>query len=223
MATISITWASYNSTNSRIGAGFQLNGLDTSFEGNRKVNLFLINQSTSASTWVEDLVFQTSEESYSNQIGYSFSSNSYGLPRGVSYKIKLTVQYYNQATNQYEIAQGLEVISNAIDVPPARPDNFTFSPSLIASGQPASNLTATIWYNFCSRINEFRVYKNMPPYGFTQVSSDTTQMTASILAEPYDAISAINGHGVMPSYPVTGNIIYASYFHNLASALNAIQ
>lgn len=222
MATITITWSSYNTTNSILGAGFQLNELDTSFEGNRKINLFLINQSTSVSTWVNELIFQTNEESYSNSIGYSFSNNLSNLPRGVYYKIKLTIQYYNQSTNQYEIIQGLEVLSDAIYVPPIRPDNFTFSSSLIASGQPTSNLTATIWYNFCSRINEFRAYKNMLPYSFTQVSSNTP-MTASILAEPHDAISAINGHGTMPSYPITGNIIYASYFHNLASALNAIQ
>jgi hypothetical protein len=39
----------------------------------------------------------------------------------------------------------------------------------------------------------------------------------------WDAINNISGHGTMPTRPTRGATIYASFFHDLADALNDID
>ena len=102
-----------------------------------------------------------------------------------------------------------------------RPDDFTF-PSSIRSGAATTTLTASTWRDFCDRINEFREYKGMNEYDFTYVRSGD-EMTKEIMEEPWLAINAISGHGTMPTQPTRGAVIYASYFHDLADALNDID
>lgn len=102
-----------------------------------------------------------------------------------------------------------------------RPSNWSWT-NAIAQDQPITNLTATDWNNFCSRINDFREYKGLSTFNFTTVYSGTTVISASIINEAIVAITAISGHGVIPNSVSTGGTILASIFTSLRDALNAI-
>ena len=102
-----------------------------------------------------------------------------------------------------------------------RPNNFIF-PFSISSGAATTTLTANKWNNFQDRINEFQAYKSITQTDFDDVSSGD-EMTASIMRKAWDAINGISGHGSMPARPSSGSIIYASWFHDLADALNNIE
>lgn len=101
-----------------------------------------------------------------------------------------------------------------------RPSDWAWT-STIASGKPVQ-IKATEWNNFCSRINMFRSYKGMSSYSFTKATSGA-EISAAIVNEARTAISAISGHGTLPSAAVSGGKMYASFFTGLASALNAIS
>ena len=101
----------------------------------------------------------------------------------------------------------------------ARPNNWSWD-STIESGS-AIAITAVEWNNFCTRINEFREYVGLSSYSFTTVRSGTT-ISATIVNQARTAISAISGHGILPSAAVSGGAITASFFNTLVSALNSI-
>lgn len=101
-----------------------------------------------------------------------------------------------------------------------RPQNWTWTG--IYQGAPISNLTYTQWNGFCNRINAFRKYKSIYEYSFTTVASGT-KITAAIVNEAWYAINGISGHGTLPSLVSVGDKITASFFTQLATALNAIS
>ena len=131
-----------------------------------------------------------------------------------TYRIRLWV--YNSSATEDKDYEDIDV-SMVGD----RPDDFSF-PNSIKSGAATTTLTASKWRDFCGRINKFREYKGMSEYDFTYVSSGD-EMTKDIMEEPWLAINAISGHGTMPTRPTKGAVIYASYFHDLANALNDID
>ncbi len=102
-----------------------------------------------------------------------------------------------------------------------RPNNFTF-PSSVRSGAATTTLTASKWNDFQDRINEFQAYKGVTETSFYDVDSGDA-MTASLMRKAWDAINGISGHGTMPTRPTAGATIYASWFHDLADALNEIE
>ena len=102
-----------------------------------------------------------------------------------------------------------------------RPSNFSF-PSSIRSGAATTTLTASKWNDFQDRINEFQTYKGVIETSFYDVDSGD-EMTASLMRKAWDAINGISGHGTMPTRPTVGATIYASWFHDLADALNEIE
>lgn len=85
------------------------------------------------------------------------------------------------------------------------------------------NLTAAEWNYFTSRINMFRTYAGLSSYNFTKAISGETEISAAIINEARTAISAIDGHGTLPSEVVKGDVIKASIFNDLMDALNAIS
>lgn len=103
---------------------------------------------------------------------------------------------------------------------PVRPSDWMWT-STIVSGREI-RITASEWNGFCSRINEFRAYKSLSNYSFTTVVSGTTKISAAIVNQARTAISAISGHGSLPSAAIAGGALTASFFNSLSSALNAV-
>ena len=191
-----------------ISCSVTVSDLDTSFIGSRQIRFYLVQ----GPNWIEQ-----SRQSISGNGTYNFTTSSTSLTSGNYYA---GFELYYQQQNQSSWTYSLNALSSNYVQVVGRPNNFTFS-SNIQSGAATTTLTAGAWNNFCARINEFRQYKGLSNYSFTSVSSGS-RMTAAIMAQPWDAINAINGHGTMPTRPSQGATIYASYFHTLAAALNNI-
>lgn len=109
---------------------------------------------------------------------------------------------------------------NATDLGTDRPDDWSWNSTIRAGADIA--ISAPDWNNFCSRINEFRAYAGLSSYSFTTVSRGTV-ISAAIVNQARTAISAISGHGTLPSAAVPGDEITARFFNTLTSALNSIS
>lgn len=131
-----------------------------------------------------------------------------------TYRIRLWV--YNSSATEDKAYQDIDVVMRG-----NRPLNFTF-PSSVTSGAPTTTVTASKWNDFQDRINEFQAYKGVDQTRFNNVSSGDI-MTASIMRQAWGAINNISGHGIMPAQPNSGATICASWFHDLANALNNID
>ena len=101
-----------------------------------------------------------------------------------------------------------------------RPDNW-FWQSIVQSGATIS-LSASEWNAFCERINAFREYAGLSDYYFTTVYRGLP-ISASIVNQARDAISAINSARGVPSRVYSGDTINAAFFQSLQSALNSIS
>lgn len=94
--------------------------------------------------------------------------------------------------------------------------------SLIAQGQPITNMTATRWNNLLAKIKEVADAQG-GSFSYTTVSSGET-ITAAKFNEARSGIAVLTGHGTLPLIQYSGNEIKASYFNgstSLKSALNA--
>lgn len=101
-----------------------------------------------------------------------------------------------------------------------RPSNWSWGSGLV-KGSPIE-LTASEWNNFLNRVNKFREYKGLSNYSFTSAVSGQP-MTVAQVNQAWTAINEISGHGTLPTAAVKGKTIYASFFTQLAVALNAIS
>lgn len=79
-------------------------------------------------------------------------------------------------------------------------------------------ITAQEWNAFTAKINEFRKYQKLADYTFTTATQGGA-ITAAIIGEATQAIGGLSGHGAIPT---AGNAILASFWINLAAALNAV-
>lgn len=139
-------------------------------------------------------------------------SRTFTIPSGKSYAANVNV-------NGSWI--GAKYFTTGSDAPAkTRPSNWSWSTTPVRGN--TMRLTASDWNSFCRRINEFRDYKGLGAYSFTTVYSGRT-MTASQANEARTAINAISGHGTLPSSAVSGSTVTASFFTQLASALNSIS
>lgn len=169
--------------------------------------------------------FTTEASSVSGTVdNVSATSNRtlYSTPeRNVSYTSGTYTFYaWARAANGTYYPAGSSTVT--VTVPAStRPTNWYWN-SAISSGRTV-NIGASEWNNFCSRINDFRVYKGLSEYSFTTARSGRTEISASICNEAWYAINGISGHGTMPSRAVSGGPMYASFFNNLQSALNSIS
>lgn len=96
----------------------------------------------------------------------------------------------------------------------------------IAKGQPVTNLTATIWNEFKSRINQLTIAKTGRSWSYNTVSSGDSITAAEVLAAR-NALAALNNNVPLPTANQlqTGKQILASYFNgtgSLKAALNII-
>ena len=104
--------------------------------------------------------------------------------------------------------------------------NDTQDAAKIAKGQPVTNLTATIWNEFKSRINQLTIAETGRSWSYSVVSSGDSITAAEVLAAR-NALAALNNHVPLPTANQlqTGKQILASYFNgtgSLKAALNII-
>lgn len=185
-----------------------VDGLQSDYTGSRQIVFELGGRG---------IYIQITTRSISGDGSYSFSTSSF--TKGNTYVGRFRLQYKNEGAEDWTTA--LTESSDPIEVPTDRPDDFTFSSS-ITSGAATTTLTASAWNDFQDRIKKFQAYKGVAQTSFTDVDSGD-EMTASIMQKAWDAINNISGHGIMPTRPSSGSIIYASWFHDLADALNEIN
>lgn len=206
MATMDVS-GRYDDRNKLLRFSVDVEGLQSDYTGSRQIVFYLGNRG---------FFIQITTKSISGDGSYSFSTDSF--TKGNTYIGRFVLQYKNQGAEEWSTALTEE--SDPIEVPD-RPDDFTF-PSSVRSGAATTTVTASKWNSFQDRINEFQAYKGVAQTSFDDVSSGDT-MTASIMRKAWDAINGISGHGTMPTRPSSGATIYASWFHDLADALNEIE
>lgn len=116
------------------------------------------------------------------------------------------------------------VTVSTLSPPPTRPDDWAWTGVAVGYYIPTYDgdlapVTADDWNRFCSRINEFRLYKDMTEYAFTPVSQGEG-FSAAPIEQAISAISGISGAG---SVPAAIEPLKASFWLQLASALNAVE
>lgn len=104
--------------------------------------------------------------------------------------------------------------------------NDTQDAAKIAKGQPVTNLTATIWNEFKSKINQLTIAETGSSWSYSAVSSGDSITAAEVLAAR-NALAALNNNVPLPTANQlqTGKQILASYFNgtgSLKAALNII-
>lgn len=142
--------------------------------------------------------------------GSTFSYTESGLIPGTSYAANVMVNWGDPLGVEYFTTDSLA---------PSRPSSWSWRSTIVSGGD--IGLTASEWNDFCGRINEFRAYKGLSTYSFTSVSPGV-KISASIVNEARNAISAIPGHGGLPSQAVSGGEVSAAFFHALRDALNGV-
>lgn len=186
--------ASYTISNTNTSVTFNVSGLKS---GN-SVRLYV--RYDSSSTTVVD--------SYYTATGTTLS-RTFTIPSKSSYAANCNVN---------DLWLGAKYFSTGSD--PVRPSNWYWSTTPVKGN--TLRLSANDWNNFCKRINEFRDYKRLGAYSFSTVYSGN-RMMAWQANEARSAISAISGHGTLPSSASSGGTINASFFTQLSAALNAIS
>ncbi len=148
-----------------------------------------------------------------------FSYTVEGLSSGTEYSANV---YYSTDWDTVEKIQlGAQTITTEGKAKPSKWawQNIATGVSVPKRGEALAPVTATEWNSFCSRINEFRKYKNMSKYSFTSVSSGTA-FSATIARQAMTAISEISGHGTLPNKIEP---LKAAFWLSLASSLNAVS
>lgn len=207
MATMDVT-GRYDDRNELLKFTVDVDDLQSDYTGSRQIVFELGSRG---------FYIQITTRSISGDGSYSFSTDRF--TKGNTYVGRFRLQYKNEGAEDWTTA--LTESSDPIEVPTDRPDDFKFSNS-IRSGAATTTLTASAWNSFQDRINEFQAYKGAAQTSFYDVDSGD-EMTASLMRKAWDAINNMSGHGPMPTRPTAGATIYASFFHELADALNDID
>ena len=100
-------------------------------------------------------------------------------------------------------------------------DSASTDASLIAKGQPISNLTAARWNRLKAKIKELAEAQG-GSYTYSEVTKGTT-ITAAEVNGVRNAIASFSGTGVIPAVVQKGDLIYASYFNGDASIKGALN
>lgn len=145
------------------------------------------------------------------------------------------VRYYGLAGNtSYTVNVGLVSVGDIVDVElgpttfttgdgggpgPSnpRPADWSWWSPVYSGG--LIQISANEWNAFCARINEFRLYRGLSVYNFTQAGTGTL-IYAYIANQARDAIWDMNYY--VPDRVLSGDPIPASFFLGLQTALNAI-
>lgn len=152
----------------------------------------------------------------------AFSYTVSGLSPETEYTVN--VRYGTSSANYEGYTIGAQTVTTKASSGGSRPSDWSWA-TIIATGASVPTygnslapVSASEWNAFCDRINEFRAHKNLSAYPFTTVSRGTS-VTSAILKQAVTAISAISGHGTLPT---VYNVTSASFWQGLAAALNSI-
>jgi hypothetical protein len=121
--------------------------------------------------------------------------------------------------------------TKSIYISATRPQNWAWEYTIVSGGsvysvvgKKVNIMRAAHWNDFTTRINQFRAYKGLSPYSFTQVTSSTSG--SAVVSAINQAINAINDMlpvGSKMSTITASNKVAASIFINLRDKLNSIQ
>lgn len=154
----------------------------------------------------------TTEDVFYTAVGSTMIKQITGLEPGTDYMVNVNVN----ATGWI----GAEAFATQSENVSQRPDDWEWY-STIKSGAEI-NITAEEWNDFCTTINEFRVYAGLETVMFTFVDPGDP-IKASYMRKARTAIGDIAGHGTLPTAVYSGDPITASFFTKLASALNSVD
>ncbi|MER2090929.1 MAG: hypothetical protein ABS920_14415, partial [Sporosarcina sp.] len=141
----------------------------------------------------------------------TFTTNGQGgaLINGSTYRVRVTV-YDNEGNSATTTTSAV--------YKQARPEGEWSWHSTKTSGQPYS-LTAAEWNSFCTRINQFRIYKGHGNYTFTPAANGQPMRALQI----NEARTAINTMTSIPNTVTAGYDTSASYINNLRTLLESIN
>lgn len=214
---ISVTGITYDAITVRVNA--LANNCDRV-----KVECYEINGTLAQTKWIDPAgrTFPQSSTSFT------------GLNRNFSYFF-IATSYYDAGGDGTGTGTWLESVpSDRVDATTLnRPNNWAWSYSMVSGGnvyQSSYNtstgvLTAYImpyteWNNFTARINDFRTYKGLTQYAFTQATSGSG-VTPAIVNQAIDAINPMLEVANRISN-VTAGDISASTFNTMRDRLNSL-
>lgn len=143
-----------------------------------------------------------------------------GLEPSTSYTAN--VYYSTNTTSPENFVMGAQTI--VTKAASGRPSDWVWTTN-IAQGLSVPQyegilapITAQEWNAFGLKVNDFRRYQGLADYTFTTVTQGGA-MTAAIIGEGIAAIDELSDHGALPA---SFQPAVASYWLNLAAALNAV-
>lgn len=139
-----------------------------------------------------------------------------GLTSGTAYVFKAYSTFYISGVTLISVSY-----SNTLTITSsARPANWSWV-STVASGSDIL-ISADEWNDFADRVNLFRAYKGLFPYGFTTVYSGW-DWYAYVANQGRNAINDMSPPTGVPSTVTSGvTTISASFFNGLKDSLNSI-
>jgi Fibronectin type III domain len=151
---------------------------------------------------------------YTSNNYYSFLTDGEGKQfiNGARYYVRVFAYDNENNVSQYASVQ--------ITYTQARPPDWEWHTPKISGNQ--FSLTANEWNSFCTKINQFRQYKNKSDYSFTTAISGGN-FYAYMFNEARNAINEMSPSISVPSAKSSGDIIYASDLNRLRDSLNSIQ
>ena len=161
-----------------------------------------------------------SGKAYFAGVPVTFTHVVNGLEPSTSYTAN--VYYSTNTTSPENFVMGAQTI--VTKAASGRPSDWVWTTN-IAQGLSVPQyegilapITAQEWNAFTTKINEFRKYQKLAEYTFTTATQGGT-ITAAIIGEATQAIGGLSGHGAILT---ASNAILASFWINLAEALNAV-
>lgn len=158
---------------------------------------------------------------------FTFTSDANGNLFQAGNRYYFRVIAVDAANNQSLLASG----TTSYVVTGNRPNNWAWEYTIVSGGsvysvvgKKVNIMRAAHWNDFTTRINQFRAYKGLSPYSFTQVTSSTSG--SAVVSAINQAINAINDMlpvGSKMSTITISNKVAASIFINLRDKLNSIQ
>lgn len=147
---------------------------------------------------------------YTTNTYYTFISDANGneFVHGAKYWVRVYA---------YDIEANVGMTTAQITYYRTRPNNWNWWTDKV-QGQPIG-LQADEWNSFCTRVNQFRQYKKLDNYTFTEVTKGST-ITASAMNQAVNAINAMVTTKL--STVAVGQLITASFYNQLRDKLNSI-
>jgi hypothetical protein len=167
----------------------------------------------------------------SGATSYSISSTNGGGSGSVSGTTADMMGLVNGQTYSFTVtpqnAGGSGGSQTVNGTPQNRPTNFAWTTAKV-SGQNI-NVSASEWAQLGSKVNAFRLHKNLPTFTFTVVSGGSTNISAAIYNEMRTKILDMSPPTALPAAvigynvdPINATTIAASHFNGLRDSLNSI-